>query len=109
MKVLKSSFLSLGAAALMFVACAGNQQAPVLTVSGLDPAKFDTTLQNKPVKLFTLKNANGMEVCITNYGGRVVSLVVPDRTVSLRTLFSVSTTLPSMLIPSTPPLTTVPV
>jgi aldose 1-epimerase len=79
MKVLKSSFLSLGAAALMFVACAGNQQAPVLTVSGLDPAKFDTTLQNKPVKLFTLKNANGMEVCITNYGGRVVSLVVPDK------------------------------
>ena len=79
MKVLKSSILSLGAAALMLAACAGGQQAPVLTVSGLDPAKFDTTLQNKPVKLYTLKNANGMEVCITNYGGRVVSLVVPDK------------------------------
>ena len=79
MKVLKSSILSLGAAALMLAACAGGQQAPVLTVSGLDPAKFDTTLQDKPVKLYTLKNANGMEVCITNYGGRVVSLVVPDK------------------------------
>ena len=79
MKVLKSSILSIGAAALMLAACAGNQQAPVLTVSGLDPAKFDTTLQDKPVKLYTLKNANGMEVCITNYGGRVVSLVVPDK------------------------------
>ena len=79
MKVLKSSILSLGAVALMLAACAGGQQAPVLTVSGLDPAKFDTTLQNKPVKLYTLKNANGMEVCITNYGGRVVSLVVPDK------------------------------
>ena len=79
MKVLKSSILSLGAAALMLVACTGGQQAPVLTVSGLDPAKFDTTLQDKPVKLYTLKNANGMEVCITNYGGRVVSLVVPDK------------------------------
>ena len=79
MKVLKSSILSLGAAALMLTACAGGQQAPVLTVSGLDPAKFDTTLQDKPVKLYTLKNANGMEVCITNYGGRVVSLVVPDK------------------------------
>ena len=79
MKVLKSSILSLGAVALMLTACAGGQQAPVLTVSGLDPAKFDTTLQNKPVKLYTLKNANGMEVCITNYGGRVVSLVVPDK------------------------------
>ena len=31
------------------------------------------------MKLYTLKNQNGMEVCITNYGGRVVSLVVPDR------------------------------
>ena len=79
MKVLKSSILSLGAAALMLVACTGGQQAPVLTVSGLDPAKFDTTLQDKPVKLYTLKNANGMEVCITNYGGRVVSLIVPDK------------------------------
>ena len=79
MKVLKSSILSIGAAALMLAACTGGQQAPVLTVSGLDPAKFDTTLQDKPVKLYTLKNANGMEVCITNYGGRVVSLVVPDK------------------------------
>ena len=79
MKVLKSSILSLSAAALMLAACAGGQQAPVLTVSGLDPAKFDTTLQDKPVKLYTLKNANGMEVCITTYGGRVVSLVVPDK------------------------------
>ncbi|MBQ5509957.1 MAG: galactose mutarotase, partial [Prevotella sp.] len=49
------------------------------TVSGLNPAAFDTTINEKPVKLYTLKNANGMEVCITNYGARVVSLVVPDR------------------------------
>ena len=47
--------------------------------SGLDPAAFDTTINNKPVKLYTLTNENGMEVCITNYGGRVVSLVVPDK------------------------------
>ena len=79
MKALKSSFLSLGVAALMLSCAGGSQQAPQLTVSGLDPAKFDTTLQDKPVKLYTLKNQNGMEVCITNYGGRVVSLVVPDK------------------------------
>ena len=79
MKNLKGSFLGMGIAAAMFTACTGGQQAPQLTVSGLDPAKFDTTIQEKPVKLFTLKNENGMEVCITNYGGRVVSLVVPDK------------------------------
>ena len=49
------------------------------SVNGFDPAKFDTTIQAKPVKLYTLKNANGMEVCITNYGGRIVSLCVPDK------------------------------
>ena len=79
MKVFRSTLMGIGVAALMFSACAGSQKAPQLTVSGLDPAKFDTTIQAKRVKLFTLKNKNGMEVCITNYGGRIVSLVVPDK------------------------------
>lgn len=79
MKALKVTMMGLGAAALMLSACAGGQEAPTLTVSGLDPAKFDTTIQEKPVKLYTLKNQNGMEACITNYGARVVSLCVPDK------------------------------
>ena len=79
MKSFKSTLIGLSATALLFAACAQKQQAPQLTVSGLDPAKFDTTIQAKPVKLYTLKNANGMEVCITNYGGRIVSLCVPDK------------------------------
>src|SRR3989442_227282 len=32
-----------------------------------------------PVDLYTLTNRSGMEVRITNYGGRVVSILVPDR------------------------------
>ena len=79
MKSFKSTLIGLSATALLFAACAQKQQAPQLTVSGLDPAKFDTIIQEKPVKLYTLKNANGMEVCITNYGGRIVSLCVPDK------------------------------
>ena len=77
MKNLKSSFLGLSIAA-MFAACSGGSQVDT-TVSGLDPAKFDSTINGKKTALFTLKNANGMEVCITNYGARVVSLVVPDK------------------------------
>lgn len=79
MKTIKSYFLGFGVVTLMFCSCASKPQVPQLTVSGLDPAKFDTTIQSKPVRLYTLKNQNGMEVCITNYGGRVVSLVVPDK------------------------------
>ncbi|MBV9266000.1 MAG: galactose mutarotase, partial [Acidobacteriaceae bacterium] len=33
----------------------------------------------KDVYLYTLKNASGMEVKITNYGGTVTSIVVPDK------------------------------
>ena len=81
MKTLRESFLGLSAVALVLSACAGGGQKAEenLTVSGLNPAKFDTVINEKPVKLYVLKNESGMEVCITNYGGRVVSLVVPDK------------------------------
>ena len=51
-----------------------------LTLSGLNPAHFEKTIEDsKPVKLYTLKNDNGMEVCITNFGARIVSIMVPDK------------------------------
>jgi aldose 1-epimerase len=34
----------------------------------------------QPVQLFTLKNARGMQVSLTNFGGIVTSILVPDRT-----------------------------
>ena len=40
---------------------------------------FEKTIDNKQVDLFTLKNKNGLVSQITNYGGRVVNLWVPDR------------------------------
>lgn len=78
MRNLKLSMLGCGMALSLFSACNSGEQT-ALTVSGLDPVKFDTVINEKPVKLYTLKNQNGMEVCITNYGGRIVSLVVPDK------------------------------
>jgi aldose 1-epimerase len=33
----------------------------------------------RPVDLYTLTNSSGMQVTITNYGGIVVSIIVPDR------------------------------
>ena len=79
MKNLRGTFLAMGTAVAMLSACAGGQEAAQLTASGLNPAKFDTIINGDTVKLFTLKNKNGMEVCITNYGGRIVSLMVPNK------------------------------
>lgn len=80
MKNLKA-ILGAGIAFVMISACTNVNDASNnnQTASGLNPAAFDTTINNKVVKLYTLKSSNGMEVCITNYGGRVVSLVVPDK------------------------------
>ena len=78
MKNLKLSCLGFGIAATLLSACSSGNQSTT-TVSGLNPAAFDSTINGKKTALYTLKNNNGMEVCITNFGGRVVSLVVPDK------------------------------
>ncbi|MCF0193854.1 MAG: galactose mutarotase [Bacteroidaceae bacterium] len=49
------------------------------SLSGLKRADFQTTIKGKETDLYTLKNADGMEVCITNYGGALVAIMVPDR------------------------------
>ncbi len=40
---------------------------------------FGITKDGTPVDLFTLTNANGLTAKITNYGGTLVSLIVPDK------------------------------
>lgn len=49
------------------------------TLSGLKKSDFVSTVEGQPTGLFVLKNQNGLEACITNYGGRLVSLMVPDK------------------------------
>jgi len=42
-------------------------------------SKHFGTTDGRDVNLYTLKNTDGFEVAITNYGGAVVSLLAPDR------------------------------
>ena len=50
-----------------------------LTKSGLNPSNFEANIRGKQTHLYTLTNKNGVEMCMTNLGGRIVSLMVPDR------------------------------
>lgn len=78
---MKKSFLSMGAAIILLSGCASQEkQVDQTTLSGLNPVNFETTVDStKNVKLYTLTNSNGMEVCVTNFGGRIVSIMVPDK------------------------------
>ena len=74
---MKKILAALALTFLCFVAC--QKKGPVLTRSGLDPAAFVAVVGEDTTGLYTLTNANGMEVCITNFGGRIVSILVPDK------------------------------
>ena len=72
---MKKLLILLGAAALL--AACGQQKN--LTLSGLNPKDFKGTYNGQPTALYTMTNAKGMEVCVTNFGGRIVSIMVPDK------------------------------
>ena len=46
---------------------------------GLKREDFQTTVNGKKTDLFVLKNKQGNEVAVTNYGGAVVAIMMPDR------------------------------
>ena len=76
---MKKTFLSIGIA-LLLCGCTSTPSQNNLTLSGLNPANFEKVIENNQVlKLYTLKNTNGVEVCITNFGARIVSIMVPDK------------------------------
>ena len=66
----KITLLSLICLNVLAMACTGKDQQ---TLSGLRPADFQREVNGQLTNLFVLKNSAGMEVCITNYGARVVS------------------------------------
>ncbi len=75
---MKKLMLGAGALVALMSACAPKAQETT-TLSGLNPALFQTEVNGKQTQLYTLTNANGMEVCVTNLSGRIVSIMVPDK------------------------------
>lgn len=100
MKISRRSFILGGSAA---IAAAGF--APALsgcsnkTKSGIDPKNFEcegtktlgtgmepAATSGVPTKLYVITNKNGAELCITNFGARIVSLMVPDKQGQLKNM-----------------------
>ncbi len=67
------------------IVCAGAcATEPQTTRSGLVIDDFTTDIDGRRTGLYTLTNANGMEVTVTDFGGRIVSVMVPDCAGELR-------------------------
>lgn len=58
---------------------ASNENGQGKAAITLDKKNFETMIDGKQTDLYALKNHNGMEADITNYGGRLVALWVPDK------------------------------
>ena len=69
-------------AALLMAAC--TPKAEKATDSGLLQSNFRTEVDGKKTDLYILRNKNNMEVCITNFGGRIVSVMVPGKDGQMR-------------------------
>lgn len=85
--------LSLAASLILFSSCnndgsegaANNDSAAARGTSSYpDRRNFQDTVDGKATDLYILKNSKGMTAAITNYGGRLVSLLVPDNEGNLR-------------------------
>ena len=63
--------------AVVLLSCKNKEN--VQTLSGLQTKDFVGKKDGKAIALYILKNTGGAEACITNYGGRLVSFMVPDR------------------------------
>lgn len=60
---------------IAFVACQSQEFQHVTSKK----SDFQSTVDGKQTDLFILKNSNGIEIAVTNFGARVVELWVPDR------------------------------
>jgi len=69
-------FLSVLVMLLTLSSCGKKMQSNELTI---ERSAFQVEHDGKQVDLYTLRNAQGMVVQLTNYGGKIVSIIVPDR------------------------------
>jgi len=73
-----NSLMTILLIAVVFTGC--SKQSPFTqNVDGIMATGFQKTIDGKQTDLYTLVNASGMGMKVTNYGARVVALCVPDK------------------------------
>lgn len=80
--IMKKHFLLVRA--IICLLSASCVQKSDLTLSGLNPMAYQTIVNDAQTNLYKLRNQRGMEVCVTNFGGRIVSVMVPDKNGEMR-------------------------
>jgi len=76
----RSSLAITAIGALLLYGCAvASQSGALATAPGTEPIAFGNLASGEGTQLFTLRNARGIEVQLTNYGGIITSLKTPDR------------------------------
>ncbi len=76
-------FLLTGAAIAIWLLSAYIGPGHVTTASGLSAGAFETVTEQGRTHLYRLTNRHGAELCVSDLGARVVSLMVPDAEGSL--------------------------
>ncbi len=75
----RQCFLSLALAAALTVLFVAHWQKERKGTMTIQEKEFGTTPEGELVQLYTLSNAKGMRVSITNYGGTITEIIVPDK------------------------------
>jgi aldose 1-epimerase len=76
----KTRFLEISLLTLLFTITMGRAAEPAKGKSQVHKQSFGKTDDGKPVDLYSLTNANGLEVRAMNFGSEIVSIKVPDKT-----------------------------
>lgn len=64
---------------LLATSCQNNNKSEKANASVLNAKQFDTVIAGKKVGLYQIENKSGAQASFTNFGGRIISLTVPDK------------------------------
>jgi aldose 1-epimerase len=87
----RSVLIALGLATCLLAACGSGDQTPATVITDTvkvkgaaasalpNAAYFRDSADGQPISLYILRNKSNIQAAVTNYGARLVSLLIPDK------------------------------